>query len=193
MGMYYGQLSQDERLEIYHYRRLGWSVRRVAAHLDRAPSTVSREVARNGRRQAKWSGGYDPVRAHRLAARRRQVDKSRFRLVRQPDLLQHVVGHLAMGWSPQQISGRLARQQGGCVVSHESIYRYIYYCREQKDYLCRLLPQARSRRRPRRKRSRLDARIPHRTSIHDRPAHIEARRQPGHWEADMMQFSQPGW
>jgi len=56
-----------------------------------------------------------------------------------------------VGWSPKQISGRLALEHGAPVISHESIYRYIYYRREQKDYLCRLLPKAHSRRRRRSK------------------------------------------
>lgn len=191
MGHSYGQLSQEERLEIYHCYRSGWPMRRIARHLNRAASTISREMWRNGRRHSSWPGGYCPVRAQRLARRRRQIDKSRFKLVRQPGLQALVREYLAMGWSPQQIAGRLARAHGAPRVSHESIYRYIYYRREQKDYLCRLLPQARSRRRSRCKAGGRVPRIPGRTAISKRPASVETRMEPGHWEADMMLFSHP--
>jgi IS30 family transposase len=112
-------------------------------------------------------------------------------LVRQPELLQYVTDHLAMGWSPQLISGRLARLQIGLSISHESIYRYIYYRRELKDYLYRLLPQARSRRRKHGSKLPFCARIPARKPIAERPSHVETRKEAGHWEADMMLFSKP--
>ena len=191
MGQIYGQLSQKERLMIFHYRANGYSIRRIAACLDRAVSTIGREIARNSKPNNKWRGDYCPIRAQNLATRRRQVDKSRFKLVRQPNLLALVKKRLAMGWSPKQISGRLAHLHGAPVISHESIYRYIYYRREQKDYLCRLLPKAHSRRRRRSKKSMPQLQIPWRTSLSERPKHIDTRIQAGHWEVDMMQFSSP--
>ena len=149
MGALYSHLTETERLEIWHLQRSGESFRSIARALGRSASTIIREWHRNSRPQPKWRDGYDPARAQRLARRRWQVDKSRFKLKRQPALLAYVADRLAMGWSPQQISGRLAREQGAPQISHESIYRYVYYRREQKDYLCRLMPEGRWRRRSR--------------------------------------------
>ncbi len=182
MGYIYGQLSQKERLRIYHYRRNGYSLRRISACLGRSASTIGREIARNSKPNDHWNGDYCPVRAQKLTTRRRQVDKSRFKLVRQPDLLAIVRKRLAMGWSPQQIAGRLALLHGASVISHESIYRYIYYRREQKDYLCRLLPKAHSRRRRRSKTPMTHFKIPWRISLSKRPKHISNRTQSGHWK-----------
>src|SRR3546814_7972414 len=86
------------------------------------PSTISRELRRNSVRTKAWTGGYEPVRAQNLAERRRRWD-CRFKLERQPDLRDLVKTRLAMGWSPEQIAGRLTREQGRTRISHESIYR----------------------------------------------------------------------
>lgn len=193
MGHLYGQLSQNERLEIYHFNKQGLSIRAIGRCLARAASTISREIRRNSRVRAQWPGGYCPVRAHRLSKRRRQFDKSRFKLVRQPDLQCFVRDHLAMGWSPEQISGWLARRHGACIISHESIYRYIYYRRVQKDYLYRLLPRKKSRRGKMRKAGqRACGQFPHYTPLTARPEPANTRKQAGHWEIDMMLFSKQG-
>ena len=145
MGKHYIQLSLRERMEIDVWRRAGLSRQEIARRLSRSPSTISRELRRNARRTNQWSGPYDGERAHRLAARRRRWD-ARFKLARQPDLAEHVRKSLAMGHSPEQIAGRLARQHGGAVISCESIYRFIYHRVAQKDYWNRLLPRRKSRR-----------------------------------------------
>ena len=97
--------------------------------------------------------------------------------------------YLLQGGSPEQIAGRLRRARGQTVISHESIYRFIYHRSAQKDYWHRLLPRRKSR------RGRLGARggssvlhLQHRRPIHDRPAQANHRSQPGHWEADLMLF-----
>jgi len=193
MGHLYGQLSQNERLEIYHFNRQGLSIREIGRRLTRAASTISREIRRNSRVRKRWSGGYCPVRADRLSKRRRQFDKSRFKLVRQPGLQCFVRDHLAMGWSPEQISGWLAQKHGARIISHESIYRYIYYRRAQKDYLFRLLPRKKSRRgKKHRAGQRVSGQFPRYTALKERPGPANTRTQAGHWEIDMMQFSKAG-
>jgi transposase, IS30 family len=111
---------------------------RVAQHNPSA-TTISRELRRNSRPTKVWAGGYEPVRAQQLAERRRQWD-GRFKLARQPDLRNRVGKSLAMGHSPEQIAGRLALEQGRVIISHESIYRFIYHRAAQKDPWHRLLP-----------------------------------------------------
>ncbi len=97
------------------------------------------------------------------------------------------------GWSPEQIAGALRGEAGRCVISHEAIYRFIYHRSAQKDYWHRWLPRHKSR------RGRLGLRggspvdhIRHRVSIQERPAEINARATPGHWEGDLMLFARYG-
>lgn len=95
---------------------------------------------RNSRGTKVWAGGYEPVRAQLLADRRRRWD-CRFKLARQPGLRNRVSKSLAMGHSPEQIAGRLALEHSRVIMSHESIYRFMYHRTAQKDYWYRLLPR----------------------------------------------------
>lgn len=192
MGRSYGQLSLRERVEIEMLRGSGASLRAIAVRLGRSASTISRELARNARPTRQWSGSYDGERAHALALRRRRWD-ARFKLARQPDLRELVRDGLAMGRSPEQIAGRLALEHGGTVISHESIYRFIYYRSAQKDYWHRLLPRSKSRRGRLGKRGGSPAtRMSRRRPLAERPAEADDRTTPGHWEADLMGFSKYG-
>ena len=118
MGQCYGQLSLEERVEIYRLHAGGKSQNQIASALYRAPSTINRELRRNSRPTKVWRGGYEPVRAQQLAERRRRQD-GRFKLARQPDLRDCVGKSLAMGHSPEQIAGRLALEHGRVIISHE--------------------------------------------------------------------------
>ena len=189
MGQCYGQLSPQERVEIYRLHAGGKSQNEIATALNRAPSTISRELRRNSRPTKVWAGGYEPVRAQRLAERRRRWD-GRFKLARQPDLRNSVGKSLAMGHSPEQIAGRLARLHGHVVISHESIYRFIYHRAAQKDSWYRLLP--RHKRARGRQRRKLISIIKQRRSIAERPTEADDRKAPGHWEADFMLFARRG-
>lgn len=127
-----------------------------------------------------------------MAERRRRWD-GRFKLARQPPLRDVVRARLLGGWSPEQIAGALRGEAGRCVISHEAIYRFIYHRSAQKDYWHRWLPRHKSR------RGRLGLRggspvehIQHRVPIGRRPAEINARTVPGHWEGDLMLFARYG-
>lgn len=192
MGRTYEQLSLRERVSIEHWQREGKSLRAMARLLNRSASTVSRELRRNAKRTKQWHGSYDGERAHGLALRRRRWD-ARFKLARQPDLRNLVRTELAMGRSPEQIAGRLAQEHGRTLISHESIYRFIYHRSGQKDYWHRLLPRRKNR------RGRLGMRggspasfIKHRHSVAQRSEEARDRQVPGHWEADLMGFSRYG-
>ncbi len=101
MGTNYKHTLED-RCTIARLHADGQSLRQIAATLDCSPSTVSRELKRNTGPRV----GYKPVYADEQAwARRWRGSK----LVRQPDLQKHVLNRLAMGWSPEQIAGRLAQ------------------------------------------------------------------------------------
>jgi transposase, IS30 family len=192
MGRSYEQVSLRERVEIEILRRSGVSMRQIGKVLGRSASTISRELARNARPTKQWSGAYQGERAQDLALRRRRWD-ARFKLARQPDLQSLVRDGLAMGRSPEQIAGRLALEHGRPVISHESIYRFIYHRSAQKDYWHRLLPRKKSRRGQLGKRGGSPAsRMSRRRSLAGRPAEAGDRAVPGHWEADLMGFSKSG-
>ncbi len=192
MGQGYSQLQLEERVEIYRLHAGGISQQKIAEAVGRSPATISRELRRNAKPTKAWCGGYEPVRAHKLAERRRRWD-CRFKLVRQPDLRDRVGKDLAMGHSPEQIAGRLTRENGHTVISPESIYRYIYHRSAQKDYWHRLLPRAKAKRgRPRRKGGSPASFIKQRQPISERPDEASDRTQPGHWEADYMLFAKYG-
>jgi IS30 family transposase len=192
MGRCYGQLSLEERIEIYRLHKAGESMRRIALALERAVSTISREIGRNSRATKVWPGGYCPARAQRLSERRRRWD-GRFKLARQPDLQDLVKDRLAMGHSPEQIAGRLTLEHGHTVISHESIYRFAYHRSAQKDYWHRFLPCRKSRRgRLRRGGISPASAIKFRRSVSKRAVDALDRATPGHWEADFMLFAKYG-
>src|SRR5437868_7682571 len=192
MGRCYSQLSLEERIEIYRLHAGGKSQKSIAASLGRSPSTISRELRRNAMPSKVWPGGYEPVRAQQLAERRRRWD-CRFKLARQTDLRNRVRKGLAMGHSPEQIAGRLALEHGRVIISHESIYRFIYHRTTQKDYWHRLLPRHKLKRGRRRRPGGSPASfIQQRRSIAERPSEIEGRGTSGHWEADFMLFARYG-
>jgi transposase, IS30 family len=187
MGRTYEQLSLEDRCEIARLQAEGRSLRQIAADLDRAPSTISRELKRNRGVQA-----YKPGYAQEQTKARRWTGS---RLDREPVLRCAVLERLAQGWSPEQIAGRLAREAGRNVISYESIYRFIYaQIPRTKDYRWRrYLPRAKSKRGFRGRRGGSPASfIEGRVSVAERPPAAADRKTPGHWEADLMLFSKYG-
>jgi IS30 family transposase len=187
MGRHYGQLTEAERCEIFRLRAEGMSQSEIARLIGRDKGTISRELRRN----ALPKTGYMPVTAERMALGRRHR-KRKSKIERSSSLREIVHEQLiSMGRSPEQIAGRLKLEQGEPVISHESIYRFIYSYEGRKEKLHRYLPQAKSKR-GRRARKGNGSFIPNRVSIHERPAIINDRSKFGHWEGDLMAFSRPG-
>jgi IS30 family transposase len=189
MGQAYEQLSLEERCGIAELRRTGRSVRQIAAALDRAPSSISRELRRNAGSQP---AGYQPGYAQAQTKARRW---SGSRLDRNAALRERVLTDLAQGCSPAQVVGRLKLEEGKSVIGCETIYRFIYaQIRRTNDYSWRrYLPRAKSQRGWRRGKGGSPASfIKDRISIDKRPKVALDRRQPGHWEADFMLFSRYG-
>jgi IS30 family transposase len=128
MGTRYLQLSLDDRCHITSLQAEGRSIRQIAADLDRAPSTIAREIKRNAGRKL----GYRPAYADEQTRARRWKGS---KLERNGCLRQTVLDRLKQGWSPEQIAGRLARERANPSVSHETIYRFIYaQIARTKDY-----------------------------------------------------------
>src|SRR6185295_9399983 len=188
----YQHVSLSERIELYRMYKANYSLRAIATALGRSASTISRELKRNSEPTKAWSAGYEPVRAQAVSVRRRRWD-ARFKLARDPALRAYVRERLLAGWSPEQIAGQLKAETGHCVISHESIYRFIYHRSAQKDYWHRLLPRHKLRRGRRGRPGGSPASfIKHRRSMTERPAEVEDRGTPGHWEADFMLFARYG-
>jgi IS30 family transposase len=177
-------LTLAEREEISRGLVHGRSLRRIACSLGRAPSTVGREIARNG--------GSGPYRA--AASDRRAWDRARrpkaCKLARHPELRRVVARHLRRNWSPQQIAGWLKSnrpEDEALRVSHETIYRSLFI--QARGVLKKeLLLHLRSRRPIRRSRhaTQKGRQIANAVSIRERPASIEDRAVPGHWEGDLL-------
>ena len=180
-------LSLSEREEISRGIATDESIRDIASGLCRAPSTISREINRNG--------GYDLYRASRAdkAAWERAKRPKRCKLVCNQSLSMIVARKLKAGWSPQQISGWLKREYSAgenFYVSHETIYKTLYI--QARGALKKELIQClRSRRVKRRSKhsSLKDAgqgKIVDAVTISERPASVEDRAVPGHWEGDLI-------
>ena len=139
MGAKYDQLDLDERIEMSRLYEAGTSRREIGRIIGRSASTVGRELRRNTLPR----GGYKPASADRIAlSRRRRLS----RIERLSPLRSYVCDRLAMGWSPEQIAGRLEQQGSGHSISHESIYRFIYRPRLRREKLHRFLPRAKATR-----------------------------------------------
>jgi len=180
-------LTLAEREEISRGIASGGSIREIAKGLQRAVSTVSREVARHGGRplyrasdadQQAWNSALRPKRCL---------------LALHVKLQEVVAGKLILDWSPEQVSGWLKSEypeDEGMRVSHETIYRSLFI--QARGVLKKeLIQHLRFKRRIRRSRHARDSghhkgQIVDAISIRERPAEIEDRAIPGHWEGDLI-------
>jgi IS30 family transposase len=180
-------LTLAEREEISRAVVTGQSIRSVARQLGRAPSTISRELQRNGGQQC-----YRASQADQMAWDRSCRPKS-CKLVENRALAHIVADKLRLQWSPEQISGWLKRtypDDANSLVSHETIYRSLYIQARGalKKELLQHLKRPRVMRRSRHHTQKTDnhGRILDTVSISERPATVEDRAVPGHWEGDLL-------
>ncbi len=191
-------LSEEERIEIFGGLQRGDSMRGIARAIGRAPSTVSRELRRNGRAQARRrraapsraSWAYRPKlaqrRAERLASRPKVAKLATNRRLR--DLVQ---GQLQQRLSPEQVAAFLRCRfpdNRDMWVSHETIYQSIYVQGRGalRRELAVCLRTGRALRHPRRHAQERRARIPGMINISERPPAVDDRAVPGHWEGDLI-------
>ena len=180
-------LTLAEREEVSRAVVAGHSMRSIAVQLGRAPSTISREIKRNGGQacyrasqadQSTWDRGRRP-KTGKLAQNR---------------ALAHIVaGKLQRQWSPEQVAGWLKRtypDDTSRQVSHETIYRSLFIQARGalKKELVAHLRRSRVMRRSRHHTQKTDhhGRITDTVSISERPASVEDRALPGHWEGDLL-------
>ena len=181
MGRHYGQLSLGERHALVRLHGAGAAVSEIADRLGRHRSTIYRELRRNRRA----GGEYLPETAQRFAWVRRLRGS---KVARRSHLGAYVRDRLAMGWSPEQIAGRLRRERAEHSVSHESIYRFVYSPCGRRERLHRYLCRAKARRGRRARKGRREPMIGAKAPIHWRPAAANSRSQFGHWEGDLVHF-----
>ncbi len=185
MGIHYRQIDLHERCRITAMKEQGFSNAAIARHLGRDRRTIQRELSRNSNR----GGDYVPDTADRRSWVRRLRGS---RIERCNHLREAVTSSLAMGWTPQQISGRLQLEQGGPVISHESIYRYIHSPQGRQQRLSRYLPHHHAKRGYRRRKGERKIPIPDRVPIDQRPQEANDRCELGHWEGDLVHFTNKG-
>jgi IS30 family transposase len=180
-------LALTEREEISRGTMAGLSARAIARSLRRAPSTVSREICRNGGRL-----GYRASEADTAAWDRAERPK-RCKLVQNRALARLVAGKLRFQWSPVQVAGWLKRtypHDETHQVSHETIYRTLFIQARGalKKELLQHLRRTRGMRRSRHHTQKTPdhGRISGTVSIRERPAEAEDRAVPGHWEGDLF-------
>ena len=180
-------LTLPEREAISRGLASGTSVRQISRQLRRAPSTVSREVRRHGGRRRYRAATADAA-AWAWARGRRP---KRCRLATYPALRDAVATKLAQKWSPQQIAGWLRQaypDDPTMHVSHETIYLSLFVQSRGvlKKALQAQLRQRRTIRRPRAAAPKTGGYIVGAVSIRERPATVEDRAVPGHWEGDLL-------
>jgi IS30 family transposase len=182
------QLTLEEREEIRAGLSAKSSIRAIARHLNRSPSTISREVTRN--RGRRW---YKAVAADRKAWRLAKRPKL-CALAAKPELKEVVIEKLQLNWSPEQISGWLRRHfpsRDSMQISHETIYKTVYVrSRKTLDHQLARHFRRRHKMRQGKKHSRSGHRgtisIVNGVSIDQRSESVDSRRTVGHWEGDLI-------
>ena len=180
-----GALSVEEREETSRLLAAGKSLHFIARQLGRSPSTISREVANNGGATC-YRAIAAEERARRLACR-----PQRCKLASQARLRRCVARKLELFWSPHEIAAWLRATFVGepnMQVSHETIYRTLYVQARGafRKELQQFLRTRRSLRQPRTAGTNSTASIVDGISISERPASVEDRAVPGHWEGDLL-------
>jgi IS30 family transposase len=181
------KLSSQERDKIAYWHAIGESVREIAGRLGRSPSSISDELKRN-----RVDGIYHSIHAHKATEARKLNSHKKYLLKIRPSLKSYVLEKLELGWSPEQIAGRLKKEikeglrPNTDYINHESIYQFIYDAEQREMRLWEKLPRSHKKRYRWLGRRSWSVKIPHRVSIRERPESINARQEFGHWEGDTV-------
>ena len=200
MKLCYQHLSLSERTLIQTQLEMGLKAAAIARSLNRAASTVSRELRRNGWKRPSSTrgpgrpavaGGYRAEMADKRARTCAMTPRVQRKLRPGTILWEHVVHYLQTDHSPEQIGGILARvypNTPSMQVSHETIYTAIYAMPrgELRAAVIGWLRFGHAKRRPRTRGEDRRGKIPEMVSIHDRPPEVAERLVPGHWEGDLI-------
>lgn len=178
----YRQLTEEDRIEIYAMRQARKEQNMIATALGVAPSTISRELARNtGLR------GYRPKQAQQKALLRRFNARKAVKM--KPETISYIEDKLAEEHSPEQIAERMKIDPGwdGPTVSHERIYQYIWHDKAAGGKLYKRLRIGGTKQRRKRRNSRdMRGTIKNRVGIEQRPEIVERKIRIGDWEGDTV-------
>jgi len=180
MGKKYIQLSLRDRERIAILKAEGKTIREIGKEIGRHHSTILRELRRNA--LSLGFVDYFPSQAEIQALNRKKKVGQRYRL-KNPEIRKYVEEKLKIGWSPEQISGRLKIEKPHLSISHEAIYQYIY--QESVQWIPYLTRRHKKRVRRGNFRRTKKCSIPNRISIEERPPSIKERQEGEHWETDM--------
>ena len=181
VGKQYCQFTKENRIQLKLLADEGLTAQEIANRLGKHKSTIYRELARN-----LSLSGYDAHKAQLFASNRRQkMSVLEIDLNLQAD----VVSMLKKHYTPRQISVELAKVGSSNTVSHETIYQFVYSDLGRQLKLSQWLPRKHKKRKPKARSKQKKSPIPNRNSINNRPIEINARKEFGHWEGDLMIFS----
>ena len=174
----YHHVTRDLRCQIYLLKSTGLSLRKIAKKLNMDISTVSREINRNkGERGYRFQQADTKAQARRSTAS--QVPKKLTDLLKEK-----IYAKLLEDWSPEQIAGRFRLE--GDLISHESIYRYVWQNKRAGGLLYKHLRHTGKRYNKRRSVNAGRGCIPNRVDITQRPAIVEDKSRIGDWEGDTI-------
>jgi transposase, IS30 family len=179
MSKDYQHLTMDIRCQIEILLKRGDSFSSIAVQLGYHRSTISREIARNSGLK-----GYRRNQANRKAISRRKAGSSKPKIMTNENI-EHIESYLRLGFSPEQISGRVLKEDAFC-VSHETIYKHIWSDKRTGGILYKQLRHNGKRYNKRSKGKAGRGCIPDRIGIEERPSIVDAKCRLGDWEVDTI-------
>ena len=188
-GTTYKRLSAVEREEISRCLAMGKGPREIGRTLNREPSTISREIRKGSSNKYLYRAERAEKRAQRNASRRK---RGKSRLSKEKLLRLQVIAWLKQRWSPEQIAEYLEKvypEDMNMRISPESIYRYVYVLpkgRLKAELIAAMRREHRRRYHQRKSIAGAKKELEDMLSIEKRPAEVEGREIPGHWEGDLI-------
>ncbi len=183
--MSYTHLTLQERKGIFYQRGMGKSFRAIATFFGRSHSTIIREYHRN---ENPYNSHYYYETAHDYSLQRRHKP-NHHRKWNNKALRTYVLSRLAIKWTPEIISNRIALEHPKdkqMRISAECIYQWVFKDAQRGGKLYKDLPRCHKKRRPQLRYGSLRGLLPGRRSIKDRPKSVENRNRYGHWEGDTI-------
>jgi len=174
----YTQLTRGKRYQIRALLKAGFSQSEMAFYLKVHKSTISREIRRN-----RGHKGYRPRQAHEKAMARRFAAAKRIKMT--PAMIELITHHICQDFSPEQVSGHLARKHA-LSISHETIYKHIWSNKRTGGTLYKHLRHSNRKHRKRYGSKQRRGRIKGQVSIDLRPAVVDAKGRIGDWEIDTV-------
>lgn len=175
---HYSQLTQEQRYHISGLLQAGYDQKFIADEVDVHKSTISREIKRN-----RGERGYRPKQANEKAIERRTSAQKHIKLT--PELKATLVEKISLDWSPQQISGYLAKH-GIAQISHERIYQFISEDKKSGGELYKHLRHSGKKRKKRYGSKDRRGQIKNRVMIDERPKTVDKKERIGDWEGDTI-------